>query len=228
MVLKRIIDTLRASLRERDGEMPKFRVGQGVSISSGGVGVIVDVTHSLPEPSYRVFLNGRSEPFYEGQLTAAELDASPALVDADAFRCKLAALSLMSPSGTWRSPSTKAVSTIFPINTALCCGRTGPAGRATHPKAHFWSWEGPPMRFDRRGLPQRPSRRRTRPRARCARKRTFSTCRLRYDANETRRKHERTLASSLRNAKRRSVPMGRRARPRGRNRNPGLFPGGAC
>ena len=50
--------------------MPKFRVGQGVSTSSGGVGVIVDVTHSLPEPSYRVFPNGRTEPFYEGQLTA--------------------------------------------------------------------------------------------------------------------------------------------------------------
>jgi superfamily II DNA or RNA helicase len=79
--------------------MPKFRVGQGVSTSSGGVGVIVDVTHSLPEPGYRVFLNGRSEPFYEGQLTAAELDTSAALVDADAFRCKLAALTLMSPSG---------------------------------------------------------------------------------------------------------------------------------
>jgi hypothetical protein len=60
--------------------------------------VIVDVTHSS-EPSYRVFLNGRSEPFYEGQVIAAELDSSPALVDANAFRCKLAALSLMSPSG---------------------------------------------------------------------------------------------------------------------------------
>ena len=79
--------------------MAKFKVGQGVATSSGGVGVIVDVTHSLPEPSYRVFLNGRSEPFYEGQLSAAELDTSPALVDADAFRCQLAALSLMSPSG---------------------------------------------------------------------------------------------------------------------------------
>jgi hypothetical protein len=78
--------------------MPKFRVGQGVS-TSGGVGMVMDITHSLPEPTYRVFLNGRSEPFYEGQLTAADLDTSPALVDAEAFRCQLAALNLTSPSG---------------------------------------------------------------------------------------------------------------------------------
>jgi superfamily II DNA or RNA helicase len=61
--------------------------------------VIVDITHSLPEPTYRVFLNGRSEPFYEGQLTAADLDTSPARIDVEAFRCQLAALSLTSPSG---------------------------------------------------------------------------------------------------------------------------------
>lgn len=79
--------------------MPKFCVGQGVKTSAGGVGVIVDVSHTIPEASYRVFVNGRSEPFYEGQLTAAELVTIPTRASGDALRCKLAALSLTSPSG---------------------------------------------------------------------------------------------------------------------------------
>ncbi len=79
--------------------MSKFRVGQGVTTSTGGIGVIVDVRHTLPEPSYQVFLNGRPQPFYEGQLSAAELETSPETASADALRCRLAALSLTNPSG---------------------------------------------------------------------------------------------------------------------------------
>jgi hypothetical protein len=79
--------------------MSKFRVGQGVTTSTGGIGVIVDVRHTLPEPSYQVFLDGRPQPFYEGQLSAAELQTSPELANADAVRCRLAALSLTNPSG---------------------------------------------------------------------------------------------------------------------------------
>lgn len=79
--------------------MSKFRVGQGVTTSAGGVGVIVDVRHTLPEPSYQVFLNGRPQPFYEGQLSPAELEVSPEAASVDALKCRLAALSLISPSG---------------------------------------------------------------------------------------------------------------------------------
>jgi ATP-dependent helicase HepA len=79
--------------------MSKFRVGQGVTTSTGGIGVIVDVRHTLPEPSYQVFLNGRPQPFYEGQLSAAELETPPETASADALRCRLAALSLTNPSG---------------------------------------------------------------------------------------------------------------------------------
>jgi ATP-dependent helicase HepA len=79
--------------------MSRFRVGQGVTTSTGGVGVIVDVQHTLPEPTYQVFLDGRPQPFYEGQLSAAELKTSPELANADAVRCRLAALSLTNPSG---------------------------------------------------------------------------------------------------------------------------------
>jgi len=79
--------------------MSKFRVGQGVTTSTGGIGVIVDVRHTPPEPSYQVFLDGRPQPFYEGQLSAADLQTSPELADVDAVRCRLAALSLVNPSG---------------------------------------------------------------------------------------------------------------------------------
>ena len=79
--------------------MSKFRVGQGVTTSTGGIGVIVDVRHTLPEPSYQVFLDGRPQPFYERQLSAAELETQPETASAEALRCTLAALSLTNPSG---------------------------------------------------------------------------------------------------------------------------------
>jgi superfamily II DNA or RNA helicase len=79
--------------------MSKFRVGQGVTTKSGGIGVVVGVRHTLPEPTYLVFLDGRPQPFYEGQLSPAELAPPPETATADAVRCRLAALSITSPSG---------------------------------------------------------------------------------------------------------------------------------
>jgi hypothetical protein len=51
--------------------MSKFRFGQGVTTSTGGIGVIVDVRHTLPEPSYQMFCDGRPQPFYEGYSTSS-------------------------------------------------------------------------------------------------------------------------------------------------------------
>ena len=78
--------------------MSKFRVGQLVESGSGRVGAIIAVRDEGPEPTYHVFVDGRSEPFFESQLSAVGEEVRSRRTSADALKCRLTALSLTNPS----------------------------------------------------------------------------------------------------------------------------------
>lgn len=79
--------------------MSRFNVGQLVEARTGGVGVVLSVRDSLPEASYQIFLNGRSQPFYESQLQAsvAAADERKALTVRE-LHAYLTSLQILSPS----------------------------------------------------------------------------------------------------------------------------------
>src|SRR5687767_11829875 len=79
--------------------MSRFKVGQLVEARTGGVGVVLTVRDSPPEASYQIFLNGRSQPFYESQLqaSAAAADERKALTVRE-LHAYLTSLQILSPS----------------------------------------------------------------------------------------------------------------------------------
>jgi ATP-dependent helicase HepA len=79
--------------------MSRFKVGELVEARTGGVGVVLSVRNSLPEASYQIFLNGRSQPFYESQLgaAAAATDERKALTVRE-LHAHLTSLQILSPS----------------------------------------------------------------------------------------------------------------------------------
>lgn len=78
--------------------MAIFCVGQPVLAAQSGIGVVIEVNEGAPEPSYRVFLDGRPQHFFESQLSSANLGTTHEAATAETLRCRLTALRLVSPS----------------------------------------------------------------------------------------------------------------------------------
>lgn len=79
--------------------MSRFKVGQIVAVRTGGIGAVVHVRETSPEPSYQVFLNGKAQPFFESQLSmAAPQDEERASTPVSDLHSHLTSLHILSPS----------------------------------------------------------------------------------------------------------------------------------